>query len=167
MRLVPCKWPSPPSFVAACLISAAAAATWAQPAVSLIAPLSPLQIEIEVASPQGQLLVSLCSKARFLEANCETKKTAAIQLPITQVNLVPPGPGRYAVTVVQDVNSNGKMDTNFLGIPTEPVGLSRNPPAPSFGPPKFEDAAFNYSGTETVNFSVKLGRADDVKGDAK
>ena len=35
--------------------------------------------------------------------------------------------GDYGVAVVQDINKNLKLDTNFLGIPKEPVGFSRNP----------------------------------------
>jgi uncharacterized protein (DUF2141 family) len=42
--------------------------------------------------------------------------------------------------VVADVNGNGKLDTNLIGIPKEPVGASRNP-ALRFGPPKFEETA--------------------------
>ena len=53
--------------------------------------------------------------------------------------------GRYAVSVFHDENSNGKMDTNFMGIPREGVGASNNAIG-HLGPPKFEDAAFNYAG---------------------
>jgi uncharacterized protein (DUF2141 family) len=56
-------------------------------------------------------------------------------------------PGRYAVSVFHDENSNGKMDTNFMGIPREGVGASNNARG-HFGPPKFDDAAFRYAGGE-------------------
>jgi uncharacterized protein (DUF2141 family) len=49
--------------------------------------------------------------------------------------------GAYAAAVYHDENSNGKMDTNFLGIPKEGYGFSNNAHG-SFGPPKYEDAAF-------------------------
>lgn len=49
--------------------------------------------------------------------------------------------GTYAVAVLHDENGNGKMDTNWVGIPKEGGGASRNP-KPRFGPPDFEDAAF-------------------------
>jgi uncharacterized protein (DUF2141 family) len=54
-------------------------------------------------------------------------------------------PGRYAVSVFHDENSNGKMDTNFIGIPKEGVGAS-NDAKGRFGPPKFDAAAFQYPG---------------------
>ncbi len=34
--------------------------------------------------------------------------------------------GTYAVSVFHDENSNGKMDTNLMGIPREGVGASNN-----------------------------------------
>src|ERR1700731_2410064 len=43
--------------------------------------------------------------------------------------------GRYAIAVMHDENSNGKVDTNFIGIPKEGVGA-----------PKFDDASFDYGG---------------------
>jgi uncharacterized protein (DUF2141 family) len=53
--------------------------------------------------------------------------------------------GRYAVSVMHDENSSGKVETNFLGIPKEGVGASNDAKA-SMGPPKFDDAAFDYAG---------------------
>ncbi len=55
--------------------------------------------------------------------------------------------GTYAVTVYQDVNDNGKLDTNWIGIPKEPVGVSNNP-RPRMGPPRFHDASFTMSESE-------------------
>lgn len=49
--------------------------------------------------------------------------------------------GKYAAAVYHDENSNGKLDTNFLGIPKEGYGFSNNASG-SFGPPKYKDAAF-------------------------
>lgn len=50
----------------------------------------------------------------------------------------------YAVSVVHDEDGNGEMDTNFLGMPKEGVGVSNNAKG-SFGPPKFKDAKFNFN----------------------
>lgn len=54
-------------------------------------------------------------------------------------------PGRYAVSVFHDENSNGKLDTNFLGIPREGVGAS-NDARGHLGPPKFDAASFQFAG---------------------
>ena len=50
-------------------------------------------------------------------------------------------PGDYAFSIFYDVNGNGELDANFIGIPKEPVALSNNA-RPKFGPPKFKDAVF-------------------------
>ena len=52
-------------------------------------------------------------------------------------------PGRYAVTLVHDENSNEKLDT-MLGIPREGFGFSRNP-AIRFGAPKFDEVSINLA----------------------
>jgi uncharacterized protein (DUF2141 family) len=58
-------------------------------------------------------------------------------------------PGTYAVAVFHDENNDQKVNTNFLGIPKEGVGVSNN--AKGFlGPPKFEDAKFTFSGNRQV-----------------
>src|SRR5215469_17314337 len=54
-------------------------------------------------------------------------------------------PGTYAISVFHDENSNGKLDTNFLGIPREGVGAS-NDARGHMGPPKFDAAQFQFSG---------------------
>ena len=63
-------------------------------------------------------------------------------------------PGEYAISVHHDDNDNGKMDTNFIGIPKEPTGLS-NGAVPKFGPPKYKDAAFRV-GNEGFEMPIKL-----------
>ncbi|MCF0061536.1 DUF2141 domain-containing protein [Dyadobacter chenwenxiniae] len=50
-------------------------------------------------------------------------------------------PGRYALAVYHDLNSNGMLDKNFVGIPKEPYGFSKNF-RPKFSAPKFEDCEF-------------------------
>jgi uncharacterized protein (DUF2141 family) len=49
--------------------------------------------------------------------------------------------GEYAVSLFVDENSNGKMDKNAIGIPTEAYGFS-NDASGNFGPPSFEQAKF-------------------------
>ncbi len=56
-------------------------------------------------------------------------------------------PGRYAVAVFQDVNGDQKLDTNLLGVPTEPYGFSKDA-AGTMGPPGFEQAAVDLGGSD-------------------
>lgn len=64
-------------------------------------------------------------------------------------------PGEYAVAVYHDENGNGKLDSNFIGIPKEPVAVS-NDAKGRMGPPKYEDARFRLEGSKTI--TVKLAR---------
>ncbi len=54
-------------------------------------------------------------------------------------------PGKYAIAFIHDENNNHLLDKSKLGIPIEGYGASRDARQP-FGPPKFEDAAFDFSG---------------------
>jgi uncharacterized protein (DUF2141 family) len=55
--------------------------------------------------------------------------------------------GVYAVAVFHDENMNGKLDSNFFGIPKEGYGASNNPKK-RIGPPKFEQAKFSLNQPE-------------------
>lgn len=52
--------------------------------------------------------------------------------------------GSYAVSLIHDENNNLKVETNFLGIPKEGIGMS-NDAKGTFGPPSFDEAKFNFS----------------------
>jgi uncharacterized protein (DUF2141 family) len=54
-------------------------------------------------------------------------------------------PGTYALAVVHDENSNGKLDTNWLEVPTEGYGFS-NDAKGLLGAPLFSAAGFAYDG---------------------
>jgi uncharacterized protein (DUF2141 family) len=56
-------------------------------------------------------------------------------------------PGTYALAVIHDENMNGKLDTNWLGIPTEGYGFSNKAKA-GLGPPSFSAASFTYDGQD-------------------
>lgn len=56
--------------------------------------------------------------------------------------------GHYAVMVIHDANDNGKMDSNVIGIPTEPYGFSNNPQV--MRKPTFEEARFELPAAGTA-----------------
>lgn len=63
--------------------------------------------------------------------------------------------GTYAISCFHDVNGNGKMDKNFLGIPTEPYGFSNNA-RPTFRAPSWEEAKFYWQpGAEVVHIRLE------------
>jgi uncharacterized protein (DUF2141 family) len=56
--------------------------------------------------------------------------------------------GTYALACFHDENKNGKLDTNFLGIPNEGT-VASNQAKGFMGPPHFNDAKFSFSGAAT------------------
>jgi uncharacterized protein (DUF2141 family) len=61
--------------------------------------------------------------------------------------------GVYAVAIIHDENGNGQLDTNFLGIPAEGVGVSTNPSV--FGKPRFEQGQFVLQGKAAITIEAK------------
>jgi uncharacterized protein (DUF2141 family) len=53
-------------------------------------------------------------------------------------------PGRYAVALGHDLNGNRRVDTNFVGLPTEQWGVSRNA-RPTLRAPRFDEAVFEVA----------------------
>lgn len=62
--------------------------------------------------------------------------------------------GNYALAVIHDENMNGELDANWLGIPTEGYGFSRDAKG-FFGAPSFDDASFPYDG-RNLNLVISL-----------
>lgn len=52
--------------------------------------------------------------------------------------------GNYAISVYHDLDSDGELATNFMGIPKEPYGFS-NEGVNVFGVPSFKRAVFAYN----------------------
>ena len=94
-----------------------------------------------IRSAQGTILVAVCDKATFLQETCRYKGRAPAAVGSVTVRITGVPPGVYAAQAYGDENDNGKIDRNFLGIPTEGIGFS-NDARIRFGPPAFADAAF-------------------------
>lgn len=62
--------------------------------------------------------------------------------------------GEYSFSYFHDVNSNGELDTNFVGVPKEPYGFS-NGEKGRLGPPDFEDCKININEDTTINLTIK------------
>lgn len=58
-------------------------------------------------------------------------------------------PGTYAVAVVQDLNGNGELDRNFLGMPVEPLAFSVIREIPK-GKPRFAACSFEIKDADVA-----------------
>lgn len=106
-----------------------------------------LRMEIKgVASTQGQVSAALYTDQNsFLKFDKVFKAVSAKAVKGVTTLIVKNIPdGNYAVAVFHDKNGNGKLDTNMLGIPKEPVAFS-NAKMKTFGPPKFSECAFEIT----------------------
>lgn len=109
-----------------------------------------------VKSGQGTVMVALYDSAENYRAN--RRLVGQMLTPTgTDLTVVFAGlpPGRYGLSVFQDIDGNGKLTTNLLGIPTEPYGFSAGAAA-SFGPPAFEALAVTIDGAATVTTEIVL-----------
>lgn len=70
--------------------------------------------------------------------------------------------GSYAVMVFHDVNGNGRLDRNFMGIPREPLGFSNRYWAK--GEPTFSGASFLVPESERIPVAVEMKKIFGNKG---
>jgi len=117
-----------------------------------------IRVEVTAArSDKGQILCALFAPDSGFPGKAE-RAVAHTHSPIVNGNAScefrDVAPGRYAVSVFHDENSNGKMDSNFIGMPKEGVGAS-NDAKGRMGPPKFDAAAFQYAGGR-LELNIKL-----------
>ncbi len=108
---------------------------------------------VRVAS--GNVTAQVCTEAEFLKP-CHYSASALAKASSTTVVVRDVPPGRYAVVAYHDKNANGKADTNFLGLPTEDVGFSRDA-LKGLTRPKFSDAAFDH-GNDDQRITLKLNK---------
>ncbi|MDJ0802146.1 MAG: DUF2141 domain-containing protein [Desulfobacterales bacterium] len=64
-------------------------------------------------------------------------------------------PGRYAIAVFQDADRDDQLTKNFMGVPKEPYGFSKNVFG-MMGPPDFEDVAFEVRDGQELALTIRL-----------
>jgi uncharacterized protein (DUF2141 family) len=116
-----------------------------------ILPASAATVEVRVtgvAGGKGKLNVAVCDRERFLK-QCAYHASVAAREGETVLTLRDIPAGTWAVLAYQDENENSRLDRNFIGIPKENYGFSRDA-AGRFGPPGFDDAAIEVKDGTTV-----------------
>jgi uncharacterized protein (DUF2141 family) len=113
-------------FVSAGLVAAASAASSAT-----------LVIRAEGVASGGVVYAGVCDKT-FDEATCPYKDREPARGGVVEFTLRNVKPGSYAVAVFHDLNGNGRLDRNFIGLPNEPYGFSND--VGRRGPPNFDGA---------------------------
>lgn len=111
-----------------------------------------LKIEISnIKKVEGQILIAIYDNENHY---LDTENSFYVEAPVKQkgsmtVSVKIPF-GHYAIGIFHDLNGNGELDTNFMGIPTEPYGFS-NGKKGTFGPPSFDKAKFEFKSEGQVH----------------
>lgn len=96
----------------------------------------------DVPSAQGSIMVAVYDGAtNFLRRPMQSARVAATAGTVDIVIKDLPA-GGYGIAVFHDANGNGKMDSNFMGIPVEDHAFSNNARG-TMGPPSFDQVKFS------------------------
>ena len=123
----------------------------------LVASQNNLTILVEdVDSSEGYIAVGVYTDTEsFLKDGKEfTGVFAKAETGTTRIVLFDLPNDIYAISLFHDKNGNKEMDTNFLGIPKEPLGFSFGK-LKTFGPPSFEECSFDMKSDYEINISVE------------
>jgi uncharacterized protein (DUF2141 family) len=116
----------------------------AGPTTSTSQPLAKLTIKVvDLRNHKGQLIFGVFKSADGFptdpkkSVNWQIKKASSDVAEFTAD--LPPG--KYGASVLHDENENGKLDTNFMGVPKEGYGETNNP-KPKFRAATYKEAEF-------------------------
>jgi uncharacterized protein (DUF2141 family) len=150
------------ALLAAFFLALALGPSAAQPSRPDAAPVERLRIEVSnLHSNRGFVYCAIYAEPGDGFPSDESKAKTGVRAAIKDRRAVCEfaglAPSVYAVSMLHDENNNGKMDTNWVGMPVEGYGATRDAKG-SFGPPKFKDAAFAYKGGGlTMQIHAKYG----------
>ena len=81
----------------------------------------------------------------LVEPMQDGRKTVTVKLPAA---------GDYVFAAFHDLNDNGKLDRNLLGVPTEPYGFTKEPPS-KWRAPEFGEISTSVGSQERANIQLK------------
>lgn len=110
-----------------------------------------LTVQIENANiDNGPLMIAVFNNERDFPSNSFREERIAVTdktMTITFPNLPL---GQYAVSVYQDSNNNGILDTAIFGIPKEKYGFSNGVRLP-----RYKKCLFDFNGDMTIVVQIK------------
>ena len=100
-----------------------------------------VQVVVEgVRNTRGHVRIGLCTKSEFLGEQCRYHAVVPARPGRVMATIGDVVPGTYAVAIYQDIDDSGRLKRNFLGLPREDIGFSRDPSL-GLGPPGFDASA--------------------------
>jgi uncharacterized protein (DUF2141 family) len=115
-----------------------------------------LSLDIQGLKPRGQVMIVLYDAERAWNAKAGAVREIKRRVSAANAQIIVEGlaAGHYGAMVFQDLNLDGKMNFNMVGMPMEPYGFSNNSRG-LFGPPAWAKAAFRFGGAPAVH-SIRL-----------
>jgi len=111
-----------------------------------------LTVTVQAVGPKGGILrLSLYDEAGWTKDDDTPLYSANVPavVPETVVTFADVKPGVYGIKLFQDANSNGKFDQNFIGLPLERFGFSRDA-RPFLSQPGFDRTRFTVGDGDTA-----------------
>lgn len=103
-----------------------------------------LTVTVEgLETPQGAVMMGLYASADAWNGSGEpvAGRTIAVEGAAITAEFGPLPAGEYAIRLYHDGDGDGELDTNLMGVPSEPYAFSNNARG-RFGPAVWEDAVF-------------------------
>lgn len=136
---------------AACFQAALCVSTWADGGGALTIRFTGLD------NDKGTVRLALFdSEASYKADDAEKSMLRGAEAPIqdgtSEIVLTRLPPGTYAFKVFHDENGNGKLDTNFIGVPREQYAFSNNARG-RMGIPPFAKSSFVFDSDKTMEIT--------------
>lgn len=115
-----------------------------------------LVVEGITAQRGGSLSAGIFTQEFFPETGkAAYERYVSVEAAVMEIHFDEIPAGEYAAAVFHDLDNNGKLRTNFVGLPREPIGFSRDARI-RMGPPSYDDAFFTVRAGETITLTITL-----------
>ena len=90
-------------------------------------------------------------KERAIVEGVNVTQTGKLQINIPDLQY-----GTYAIAIFHDINGNGLLDRNLIGIPSEPYAFSKKPKS-KWRLPRFHEVKFDFTNSNQI-LNAKLAK---------
>jgi uncharacterized protein (DUF2141 family) len=111
----------------------------------------------KVSTKKGEVMLALFSSSKgfpYETSYAIQKQKGNAVNGIIELSFTDIPPGTYAIALFHDTNSDGKLNTNFMGIPKEGYGVSNNT-YNTFSAPGYKESSFSHSDRTELTIQMK------------
>lgn len=110
-----------------------------------------------VSKKNGEVMVALFSSPAgfpYETSNAIQRQKGTAVNGTAEVSFTNIKPGTYAIALFHDTNGDGKLNTNFMGIPKEGYGVSNNT-YNTFSAPGYKESSFTHNSVTELTIQMK------------